>query len=126
MYQFSYARLPDFLLDWRGQDASFLSLVFAMREVRKRMNDWSTDGRGNVRSSAVVGWRAEVITGDETGDVLLRIEFSVDPNLTDVSALQFRLTRQQADHIGGTLGSLADQSSSSAAPADCRKAFVSR
>ncbi|MBD9597615.1 MULTISPECIES: hypothetical protein [unclassified Ensifer] len=75
------------------------------------MNDWSTDGRGNVRSSTIVGWKAEPAK-DETGDVFLRIEFSVDPNLTDVSALQFRLTRQQADHISGTLGGLADRSSS--------------
>lgn len=76
------------------------------------MNDWSTDGRGNVRSSTIVGWKAEPAKGDETGDVFLRIEFSVDPNLTDVSALQFRLTRQQADHISGTLGGLADRTSS--------------
>lgn len=67
-----------------------------------QIKDWSTDGRGHVRASDIIDWKAQAAT-DGSGDVLLRVEFSVDPHRTDVSSLQFRLNEQQARHIGATL-----------------------
>lgn len=73
-------------------------------------NEWSKEGEGNIRASAVTDWKAEAVT-DGSGDVLLRIEFSVDPKRTDVSSLQFRLTEQQAKHLGAKLGLVSNRSS---------------
>ncbi|MFK0274074.1 hypothetical protein ACIQUG_10390 [Ensifer sp. NPDC090286] len=77
--------------------------------------DWSKDGRGNVRASDIIDWKAQAVT-DGSGDVLLRLEFSVDPHRTDVSSLQFRLTEQQARHIGATLNLISTPSVQSPDP----------
>ncbi|MBD9596374.1 hypothetical protein IB270_26395 [Ensifer sp. ENS05] len=60
------------------------------------MHDWNTDGRGNVKAATVIAWKT---AGTENCDVLLRIEFSVEPDLANVSALQFRLTTQQSKDV---------------------------
>ncbi|MBW0367792.1 hypothetical protein [Ensifer adhaerens] len=72
------------------------------------MIDWNTDGHGNIRASTVVGWNTAI---DETGELFLRIEFSADPDLENVSALQFRLTAQQAMQIAERLTNTYRQSS---------------
>lgn len=76
-------------------------------------NDWSTDGQGNIRASTVIDWKTEAVTEDQSGDVLLRIEFSVDPDRTDVSSFQFRLTEQQAQRLSAKLDFLSNRSSQS-------------
>lgn len=73
------------------------------------MNEWSKDARGNLRVSTVSDWKAEAVTADGSGDVVLRVEFSVDPERTDVSSLQFRLTEQQAKSMGAALSSASNQ-----------------
>lgn len=50
------------------------------------MNEWSKDARGNLRVSTVSDWKAEAVTADGSGDVVLRVEFSVDPERTDGTA----------------------------------------
>ncbi|RDL47631.1 hypothetical protein BLJAPNOD_05555 [Ensifer sp. M14] len=75
------------------------------------MNGWNKDGRGSVRVSPVVGWKAATLINNEA-DVFLRLEFSVNPDNTDVSALQFALTELQAREISGKLKALADRISS--------------
>lgn len=77
------------------------------------MNNWNRDGRGNVKVSPVVGWKAATLVNSEA-DVFLRLEFSVNPDNTDVSALQFALTERQAREIGAELKHLADRLSFSA------------
>jgi hypothetical protein len=64
------------------------------------MNAWNTDRHGNVRASTVVGWKIAI---EETGGTLLRVEFSVDPALDNISALQFRFDGEQATQIGAQL-----------------------
>ncbi|MHA4735603.1 hypothetical protein [Ensifer adhaerens] len=72
------------------------------------MIDWNTDGHGNIRASTVVGWNTAI---DETGELFLRIEFSADPDLENVSALQFRLTAQQTMQLAERLTNTYRQSS---------------
>lgn len=83
--------------------------TFALKGVSLHMNDWSKDARGNLRASTVIDWKAEAVTADGSGDIVLRIEFSVDPGRTDVSSLQFRLTEQQAKSMGAALSSASNQ-----------------
>ncbi|HEV7318470.1 MAG TPA: hypothetical protein VGO04_07665 [Ensifer sp.] len=64
------------------------------------MNAWNIDIHGNVKASTVVGWQIAI---EETGGTLLRSEFSVDPDLANISALQFRLNSEQATQIGAQL-----------------------
>ncbi|CAN7748761.1 hypothetical protein ASD52_33445 [Ensifer sp. Root142] len=75
------------------------------------MNGWNKDGRGSVRVSPVVGWKAATLINNEA-DIFLRLEFSVNPDNTDVSALQFALTEHQAREISAKLRALADTISS--------------
>ncbi|WDZ81639.1 hypothetical protein PWG15_35485 (plasmid) [Ensifer adhaerens] len=76
------------------------------------MNAWNTDRHGKVRASTVVGWKIAI---EETGGALLRIEFSVDPALDNISALQFRLDGEQATQIGAQLIAASPQPQSSIA-----------
>lgn len=71
------------------------------------MNSWNKDGHGNVRVSPVVGWNAATLV-NSGADVFLRLEFSVSPDNTDVSALQFALSERQAREISAKLKALAD------------------
>lgn len=93
---------------FRGSASSFRA-----RGVSLQMNEWSKDAQGNLRTSAVIDWKAEAFTADGSGDVVLRIEFSVDPEQTDVSSLQFRLSDQQARSMGAALCSASNQASQS-------------
>ncbi|OMQ42789.1 hypothetical protein [Ensifer sp. 1H6] len=74
------------------------------------MNGWNKDGRGSVRVSPVVGWKAATLINNEAD--VFRLEFSVNPDNTDVSALQFALTEHQAREISTKLRALADTISS--------------
>lgn len=82
---------------------------FRAKGVSLRMSEWSKDARGNLRASTLIDWKAEAVTADGSGDVVLRVEFSVDPERTDVSSLQFRLTEQQAKSMGGALSSASNR-----------------
>ena len=109
MHQFTQ-RVVGTERELRAQRGVSASSLRSERGVNLHINDWSTDGRGIIRASAVIDWKAEAVTADGSGDVFLRIEFSVDPDRTDVSSLQFRLTEQQAKHLGAKLASISNQS----------------
>lgn len=70
-------------------------------------NSWSKDGRGSVRVTPVVAWAAAALV-DNQSDILLRLEFSLDPENKDVSALQVAFTEHQAREISDKLKALAD------------------
>ena len=76
-------------------------------EVFNAMDSWNKNGRRSHRVSPVVGWTVATLN-DSEGDVFLRLEFSVSPDNTDVSALQFALSERQARDMSAELEAVAD------------------
>ncbi|KQW34867.1 MULTISPECIES: hypothetical protein [Ensifer] len=72
------------------------------------MNRWNKDGQGNIRVSPIIGWKTATLI-NQNSDVFLRLEFGVDHDLEQVSALQFGLTALQAKALGEQLASHGDK-----------------